>query len=112
MDILKRRKAPSNMLPSETIGPADPDGMPAPRSGEGLEVVLVGYPFAPAGMGEGLRACGRALRAAGGCARVYDLAGEKPGGDVTLQREFRPLPSGAQLSSVLNIFHVNAEEVG
>ena len=74
----------------------------------GPAVTLVGYPFAPTGMGEHLRVTLHALRAAGLEARLLDVADTRGHRDPA----FEPLrPLAVDRLGGLNIFCVNADEV-
>ncbi|MET0271860.1 MAG: glycosyltransferase family 4 protein [Phenylobacterium sp.] len=73
----------------------------------GIEVTVVGYPFAPTGMGEHGRSTVRALRAVGVEPRIVDVGPAGPR-DPDLEREFAADLAGG-LGGV-NIFCVNADE--
>ena len=74
----------------------------------GLDVCLVGHPFAPIGMGEQLRASFRALRSIGLRPAVLDVyESQKP--DREAEAEFGPfLDRGFR---ALNLFHLNGDEI-
>lgn len=74
----------------------------------GPAVTLVGYPFAPTGMGEHLRVTLHALRAAGLEVRLLDAADTRGHPDPA----FEPLrPLVTDRLGGLNVFCVNADEV-
>lgn len=75
------------------------------------ELTLVGHPFAPIGMGEHVRSTWRALKAAGLDAPIVDIHAMDRRADPDLEREFgERLAPG--LSRGLNLFCINADEVG
>jgi glycosyltransferase involved in cell wall biosynthesis len=78
-----------------------------PPPATGLDVSLVGYPFAPTGMGEHGRSTVRALRAVGVAPRIIDAA-PASARDPDLDREFAP--AIAEGLGRVNLFAVNADE--
>lgn len=79
------------------------DAGPAAR-----QVVLVGHPFAPIGMGEHIRCTFRALRCVGWKPGLMDLYGLNPP-DAESQAELSPhLVEG---TGTINVFHINGDEV-
>jgi glycosyltransferase involved in cell wall biosynthesis len=79
---------------------------PAPA----FEVVLVGHPFEPTGVGEHLRAAFRGFRAVHARVGVHEVYGLGPEADPELKAEFHPYLTQA-LSPLLNIFHVNGNQI-
>src|SRR5690349_10665358 len=75
----------------------------------GLGPVIAGHPFVPIGMGEQVRACFRAFRAAGANPMLLDIFGS-PRTDSDYQIELGPSLTKS-LSSVANIFSINGDEV-
>lgn len=75
-----------------------------------VDVVLVGTPFAPIGMGEHIRAPFRALRSVGARVRVHDVLPHASSDDAELQREIGPHLADA-LSPSVNIFCINGNQV-
>lgn len=72
--------------------------------------VLVGHPFAPIGRGEDVRCSYRAFKAAGLTSPIRDVYSLRDGSDRAYEEEF----GGhlvRRLSSSVNIFHLNADEV-
>ena len=69
------------------------------------ELVLIGHPFAPSGMGQLLRSTIASFRAAGRSFRVLDCHGYFPE-DRTLDLELVKKPGPG-----INIFHINGDEV-
>jgi lipopolysaccharide biosynthesis protein/glycosyltransferase involved in cell wall biosynthesis len=98
------------MSPSDTPGLPDREGAPTQLTGADVDVVLMGHPWALDGRGEALRAACRAFRSVGVCARVHNLYDQDPGSDANLRQEFGPYLTD-QLSSTLNIFHLNGDEI-
>ncbi|MCG9916317.1 MAG: glycosyltransferase family 4 protein [Phenylobacterium sp.] len=82
---------------------------PAPQ-GELEDLVVVGHPFAPIGMGEHLRSTVRALRAAGLKPGLLDVYGLDRGRDLDLERVYGPDVT-RRLSRSVNLFCINANEV-
>ncbi|WP_300578038.1 glycosyltransferase family 4 protein [Phenylobacterium sp.] len=80
-----------------------PDALPQ-------DLVVVGHPFAPIGMGEHLRSTVRALRAVGLKPRLIDVYGLDRGRDPDLERAFGADVTRS-LSSALNLFCINADEL-
>lgn len=74
------------------------------------DIVLVGHPFVPIGMGEHVRSAWRAFAAGGGEARVLDVFGANKLDDPDFEREFGPVLT-KRLSAAVNVFHINADEV-
>lgn len=83
---------------------------PPSRDADLGDMVVVGHPFAPIGMGEHLRSTVRALRAAGLRPGLLDVYGLDRGRDPDLERAYGPDVT-RQLSRSLNLFCVNANEV-
>ena len=74
------------------------------------DLVLVGHPFSPIGMGEHARSAWRAFRAAGVTPGLLDVYGIERQRDADFEREFAP--SVVQgLSDKVNFFSLNADEV-
>jgi len=73
------------------------------------EVVLVGHPFVPIGMGEHLRCSFRAFRSVGVKIGVRDIYGMKYD-DPDVEKEIGQYII-RDLSREINIFHINANEV-
>ena len=72
--------------------------------------VLVGHPFAPIGRGEDIRCAFRSLRTAEITLPLYDIYSSKHSPDATLKEELgRHLTQ--RLSSAINIFHINGDEI-
>jgi len=84
--------------------------MSAPRPAIG-ELTLVGHPFAPIGMGEHVRSTWRALKAAGLHTPIVDIHAMDRRADPDLEREFAGAVAPG-LSRGLNLFCINADEVG
>ncbi len=82
----------------------------ADRDGDLTDLVVVGHPFAPIGMGEHLRSTVRALRAAGLKPGLLDVYGLDRGRDPDLERAYGPDVT-RRLSRSLNLFCINANEV-
>jgi len=82
----------------------------ASREPDLTDLVVVGHPFAPIGMGEHLRSTVRALRAAGLKPGLLDVYGLHRGRDPDLERTYGPDVT-RQLSRSLNLFCINANEV-
>jgi glycosyltransferase involved in cell wall biosynthesis len=82
----------------------------ASREPDLTDLVVVGHPFAPIGMGEHLRSTVRALRAAGLKPGLLDVYGLDRGRDPDLERTYGPDVT-RQLSRSLNLFCINANEV-
>jgi glycosyltransferase involved in cell wall biosynthesis len=80
-----------------------PDALPQ-------DLVVVGHPFAPIGMGEHLRSTVRALRAVGLKPQLIDVYGLDRGRDPDLERAFGADVTRS-LSPALNLFCVNANEL-
>ncbi len=84
----------------------------APINGDGIrkrKVVLIGHPFAPIGMGEHIRSSFRAFRSIGMNVGVKDVYGlHEP--DLDVKEEFQS-NLVQELSSDLNIFHINGDEI-
>lgn len=74
------------------------------------DVVLVGHPFAPIGMGEHVRSSWRAFAAAGLRPGIRDIYGLCERNDPDIEHEFASLEVRA-LSEKVNIFHINGDEV-
>ncbi len=74
------------------------------------DLVLVGHPFSPIGMGEHARSAWRAFRAAGVTPGLLDVYGIERQRDADFEREFGPsvVPG---LSDKVNFFSLNADEV-
>ena len=74
------------------------------------DIVLVGHPFAPIGMGEHVRSSFRAFRAAAKSVSIKDVYGLSSRDDASYEAEFaadlRP-----SLSRGVNIFHMNGDEI-
>jgi glycosyltransferase involved in cell wall biosynthesis len=73
------------------------------------EVVLVGHPFVPIGMGEHLRCSFRAFRSVGVKIGVRDIYGMKYD-DLDIEKEVEPYIV-RDVASEINIFYINANEV-
>jgi glycosyltransferase involved in cell wall biosynthesis len=73
------------------------------------EVVLVGHPFVPIGMGEHLRCSFRAFRSVGVKIGVRDIYGMKYD-DLDIEKEVEPYIV-RDFASEINIFYINANEV-
>lgn len=73
------------------------------------EIVLVGHPFIPIGMGELLRSTARSFRAVRGKIRVLDVYGSTEP-DPSLAAEFGPLLTD-RVGKGVNIFCINGDEV-
>ncbi|MDP1874855.1 glycosyltransferase family 4 protein [Phenylobacterium sp.] len=85
--------------------------MSAPdRDGDLSDLVVVGHPFAPIGMGEHMRSTVRALRAAGLRPGLLDVYGLDRGRDPDLERAYGPDVT-RKLSRSVNLFCINANEV-
>jgi len=74
------------------------------------EIVLVGHPFVPIGMGEHVRSSWRAFAAAGAAPKIYDIFKSNKLDDPDFEREFGGVITD-RVSSQVNIFHMNADEV-
>lgn len=74
------------------------------------DLVVVGHPFAPIGMGEHLRSTVRALRAAGLKPGLLDVYGMDRGRDPDLERAYGSDVT-RKLSRAMNLFCINANEV-
>jgi glycosyltransferase involved in cell wall biosynthesis len=98
------------MACSETAAIAGQTLAPVFATPHDEEIVLVGHPFAPIGMGELLRASCRAFRSVTARIRVYDVYGRCPATDGDLHKEFDPLLTD-RLSPFLNIFCINGNEI-
>ena len=98
------------MAYSETVSTTSPTAAPVFDSTHDEDIVLVGHPFAPIGMGELLRASCRAFRSVAARIRVYDVYGQGPAIDGDLRKEFDPLLTD-RLSPFLNIFCINGNEI-
>lgn len=70
------------------------------------ELVLIGHPFAPSGMGQLIRSTVASLRAVGRSFQVVDCHGYFPE-DRTMALELVKKPGPG-----INIFHINGDEVG
>lgn len=83
---------------------------PVDRLVRAEDVVLVGHPFAPIGMGEHVRSSFRAFRAAGKSVGIKDVYSLEARDDASYEAEFatdlRPT-----LSRDVNIFHMNGDEI-
>jgi glycosyltransferase involved in cell wall biosynthesis len=74
------------------------------------DLVLVGHPFAPIGMGEHVRSSFRAFRAAGIQTSIRDIYGLSKRDDPSYEAEFGGYLA-PQLSPTCNIFHINGDEI-
>lgn len=74
------------------------------------DLVVVGHPFSPIGMGEHMRATVQALQAAGLDPAVLDVYGIDRGRDPDLERRFGPLTTRT-LSRGINLFCINGNEI-
>ncbi len=74
------------------------------------DLVLVGHPFAPIGMGEHVRSSWNAFTAAGGVAKIRDIYGLNSRTDTDFERRYGAAVTD-RLSSKMNVFHINGDEV-
>ena len=81
-----------------------------PRLNPRDDLVVVGHPFAPIGMGEHVRATWRSLKAAGSTLPLLDLFSLQRHKDSDLERELGPHVT-EHLSRRINLFCINADEV-
>lgn len=81
-----------------------------PRQNPRDDLVVVGHPFAPIGMGEHVRATWRSLKAAGSTLPLLDLFSLQRHKDSDLERELGPHVT-EHLSRRTNLFCINADEV-
>jgi glycosyltransferase involved in cell wall biosynthesis len=75
------------------------------------EIVIVGHPFSPIGMGEHSRSSFRSLRTTGVAVSVRDIYRLDDRGDSAFEAEIAPYLVDS-LSGNINIFHINGDEVG
>lgn len=87
-------------------GRARPDGRRLGRE----DLVVVGHPFSPIGMGEHLRSTVQALAAVGLDPAVLDVFGRRRGQDHDLEQRFGPRVT-VSLSERINLFCVNGDEI-